>query len=196
MTLKELLNHKNISGYSLSKGTGISYTTICDLINGKTNINNIALKHAILIADFLNIDVKELAKLSTIELVDFRYFRNSILSTLKRLGYKRFVESIVNSKEIDFYYKNNGLDRALYLLATIDYLNRINNKPVYSNRYNKLRKKRLEKSQELLAQSEEELEQLKRQAEIYISRQEQINQQYNKIGAKTDQLTQILETVQ
>lgn len=145
MTLKELLNHKNISGYSLSKGTGISYTTICDLINGKTNINNIALKHAILIADFLNIDVKELANLSTIDLVDFRYFRNSILSTLKRLGCERFVESIVNSKEIDFYYKNNGLDRALYLLATIDYLNRINNKPVYSNRYNKLRKKRLEK---------------------------------------------------
>ena len=144
VTFKKLLERKKISGYALSKGTGIPYTTVCDLINGKTSVKNISLKNAILISDFLKISIIDFARLESVELIAFRYFRNNTLSELKRMGYKGFIEKVLNSKEIDFYYKNNGLDRALYLLALIDYLCRIHKKPIYTKRYNDLRKEKLD----------------------------------------------------
>ena len=143
MTFKELLNKKKISGYSLSKNTGIPYTTINDLINGKTIIQNISLKNALLIADFLNVDVSSLAKLETQPFVEFRYFRNNVLTELKNVGFDRFLTEIIKNKEIDFYYKNKGWQYAYYLLALIDYLCRINNRPIYDARYNELRKNKL-----------------------------------------------------
>ena len=145
MTFKDFLKLKKITGYALSKNTGISYTTISDLINGKTNIQNISLKHAIRISSFLKIDIHDLANMDTVNLVDFRYFRNNLLHELKNNNPIDFINKIIKQKEIDFYYKNNGVDRALYLLALIDYLCRINKKPIYTDRYNELRKEKLDK---------------------------------------------------
>ena len=145
MTFKELLERKQISGYALSKGTGIPYTTVCDLINGKTNVKKISLKNALTISEYLKINIIDFAQLDSVELINFRYFRNNVLGELKRVGYNNFIKNVIRDKEIDFYYKNNGVDRALYLLALIDYLCRINKKPIYTDRYNKLRKEKLDK---------------------------------------------------
>ena len=146
MTFKQLLQSKNITGYQLSKKTNIPYTTICDLINGKTNIRNVSLKNAILIADFLSVDVRLLNELDPIEFIDFRYFRNNTLHELKRYGPHAFVAIIIKEKAIDYYYKNEGYSYAYYLLALIDYLCRITNQPIYTLRYNDIRKEKLEKA--------------------------------------------------
>ncbi len=145
MTLKQYLNKRNISGYYLSKATKIPYMTICDLLNGKTNIKNVSLKNALAISSCLNIDVNYLASFDDHELVSFRYFRNNTLHALKRKGYELFIKDLIKDKEIDFYSKNNGLEQALYLVSLIDYLCRINNLPIYDKRYNSLRKRRLER---------------------------------------------------
>ena len=144
MTFKDFLKQKKITGYALSKNTGISYTTISDLINGKTNLQNISLKHAIRIASFLKIDIHDLANMDTMDLVDFRYFRNNLLHELKHNNPIDFINKIIKQKEIDFYYKNNGKEYAYYLLALIDYLSNINNIDIYQERYNDLRKERLD----------------------------------------------------
>lgn len=144
MNFKELLSSKKVTGYALSKNTCIPYTTINDLINGKTVIQNISLKHAIAISDFLNVNLRELNELESISFIEFRYFRNNILSDLKRNNQIAFANKIISSKEIDYYYKNNGKEYAFYLLALIDYLYRINKKGRYSSRYNKLRKEKLD----------------------------------------------------
>ena len=143
MNFRDLLIEKNMSGYYLSKLTKIPYTTICDLMNGKTNVKNISLKHAISIADCLDVDVRFLAGLDNPNFIDFRYFRNEYLNDLKREGFEEFVAKIIKSKVIDYYYKNDGKDRALYLLALIDYLARVNNQPIHKERYNQLRKQKL-----------------------------------------------------
>lgn len=145
MNFQQLLQKKNISGYALSKKTGIPYTTICDLLNAKTNIKNVSLKNAAAIAGVLNIDIKDLLLLDNPEIVDIRYFRNNVLHDYKQKGFAIFVKSVYSSKEIDYYYKNNGLAHALYLLALVDYLCRINKQPINTSRYNELRKKKLEK---------------------------------------------------
>ena len=144
MNFKELLESKKVTGYALSKNTGIPYTTINDLINGKSIIQNVSLKHALLIADYLKIDIRELNELDTLTTIDFRYFRNNVLADLKRQKLKDFVNSIVSKKVIDFYYKNNAKENAYYLLALIDYLSRLDNEPIHSERYNNLRKEKLD----------------------------------------------------
>lgn len=143
MTFKELLKAKGITSYALAKNTGIPYTTINDLVNGKTIIQNTSLKHALLIADCLDIDVRELTNIEAHTPIEFRYFRNNLLSELKRTTPQMFTDHIIKSKIIDYYYKNGSVEYALYLLALIDCLARLNNEPVYNQRYNELRKKRL-----------------------------------------------------
>ena len=144
MNFKECLEKKNVSGYALSKNTGIPYTTISDLINGKTMIQNVSLKHAIAISDYLRIDLRKLNELEPLSFMDFRYFRNNLLSDLKRSDQITFINRIIKAKEIDFYYKNNAKEYAFYLLALIDYLSRINKHKLYTSRYNNLRKETLD----------------------------------------------------
>lgn len=145
MTFKELLEYKNITGYALSKGTGIAYTTINDLINGRTVIQNISLNHALIISKYLNVDIYKLARLESQSFVEFRYFRNNQLIELIKKGVQGYIDQVIRNKEIDYYYKNKGYKYAYYLLALIDYLCRINNLPIYNVRYNDLRKNKLNK---------------------------------------------------
>ena len=144
MKFKDLLKEKNTTGYALAKNTGIPYTTINDLINGRTVIQNVSLKHALVIADFLKVNINILAKLDKEEMVEFRYFRNNVLNDLKNEKDPiAFIDKIISKKEIDYYYKNNGLAYALYLVALLDYLCRVSNIPIYDKRYNELRSKTL-----------------------------------------------------
>ena len=145
MNFKELLAYKKENGYLLSKNTGIPYMTIYDLINGKTSIQNITLKNAIKIAIYLDMDVEDLAKIDNPKFIEFRYFRNNLLHDLKNIGPEAFINKIIQTKEIDFYYKNEGKAYAYYLLALLDYLCRNNNYPKYEKRYNKIRKEKLDK---------------------------------------------------
>ena len=145
MTFKELLESKKMTGYGLSKNTGIPYTTINDLINGKTIIQNVSLKHALLISDALDINIRDLNKLTTYLPIEFRYFRNNLLGKLKRNDQMEFVKEVIRKKEIDFYYKNNAKEYAYYLLALIDYLCRKHNKQIHTERYNEIRNERLDK---------------------------------------------------
>ena len=103
MTFSELLKQKNITIYTLSKRSGIPYTTVNDLIRGKTSISNMSLKNAIAIAEVLNLNVYELLNIQCVQLIDFRYFRNSVLSDLKRKGINLFIKRIIAEKQIDFY---------------------------------------------------------------------------------------------
>ena len=145
MNLRELITDKNITIYGLCKETGIPYTTINDLVNNKTSIQNIYLKHAYKIAKALNVSIEYLIELETPVFIEFRYFRNNVLHELKAKGDICFINEIIKNKEIDYYYKNDGKEYALYLLALIDYLSRLNNIPIYEKRYNNLRKEKLDK---------------------------------------------------
>ena len=145
MTFKELIKQKNITSYQLAKATDIPYTTINDLLNGKTCMGNIRLKHALAIASVLDVDINLLIGLDTIEVEEFRYFRNNTLMELKRKGYQEFITWVISTRMIDYYYKNNKREYAYYLLALIDYLSKQNNLPIYISRYNNIRKEKLDK---------------------------------------------------
>lgn len=145
MTLKELLKIKNITAYSLSKESGVPFSTISDLINGKTKPENVRLCHAISISKALGIDVVLFAKLQNPkDELRFAYFRSNILHDLKRKGDIPFVQHVLKTKIIDREYKCGCLERALYLLALIEYLNRVNGNVMTITRYKNLKKLKLD----------------------------------------------------
>ena len=145
MKFKDLLEKKKCTGYELAKNARIPYSTINDLINGRTIVQNISLKHALAISDYLDIDIRELNKLENNVPIDFRYFRNNLLSDLKRNDPVALANKIIKDKEIDYYYKNNAKAYAYYLLALIDFIFRKHNLPVFNKRYNTLRQEKLDK---------------------------------------------------
>ena len=66
--LKDYLSKNNISVYSLAKRSGVSYSMLNDLSNGKTCIENIRLGYAISVAEALEINLSELISICKNEL--------------------------------------------------------------------------------------------------------------------------------
>ena len=60
MRLKAYLKEKRISVYSISQKTGVPYSNICDIVNGRTDIGHVRLDTAMKIADELEMTVEEL----------------------------------------------------------------------------------------------------------------------------------------
>ena len=146
MRFFELLEAKHMSAYSLSKLTDIPYTTINDLIHYRTKPENISLGHAIKICKVLEIEIEDFINLEGAPMTKFDFFRNLVINDLRIMGANRFISKTIKNKDIDFYYKNGGTAHALFLLATIDYLARVNHLLKYVKRYNALRKMKVDKT--------------------------------------------------
>ncbi len=65
--LKQYIEEKNISIYSLAKKCRISYSALNDLANGKTDINNMRLGAATRLAEALETDIPRLINLCRCE---------------------------------------------------------------------------------------------------------------------------------
>lgn len=146
MTFEALLKEKGITGYALAKLSGIPYTTINDLIHSRSLPKNISLDHALRIARVLEIDVVTLNEIEKAPLTNFKFFRTNLLNDIHIIGVKRWINRTIKNKTVDFYYKNGGIAHALFMLATLDYLSRRNHMPIYTKRYNDLRKLSLDKT--------------------------------------------------
>ena len=145
MTFKEYLAKRNITGYRLAKDAGVPYTTISDLLNGKTSPDNLTLANAKRIGDALGLAPEELLKFESPLMVPFRHFRNNVLHDLKRLGDIEFANKILKERQIDSYYKNGMTEYALYLLILTDYVLSLNNIEREDHKYRKLSETVLEK---------------------------------------------------
>ena len=145
MKFKQLLKQNHLSIYMLAKKANIPYMTINDLVNGRTNFANMSLKNAIAISKVLKMDVYSLMEIEDARFKNFRYFRNTVLSALKRDSVDLFIQKLISEKQIGNYYNNGLISQALYLIALLDYLCRISGKPLYLDKYKRCRKKKLEK---------------------------------------------------
>jgi len=61
--------------------------------------------------------------------MEFDLFKSNICHSIKRLGDIDFIIAVLKSDKIRKYFKQKKYLESLYLLATIDYLSRINNIP-------------------------------------------------------------------
>ena len=125
MNINLVIQEKQISKYRLAKETNIPYTTISDICNGKTTLENCNAK-----------TVYELAVYFDISMEDLLYKNNEI-----RYDFETFKSNLLTDK-VSEYFQKKWYPEALYLLAMIDYLSRIHHVPLYT-KYNAYRTAKL-----------------------------------------------------
>lgn len=141
MSLKNILNSKNISQYRLSKLCKIPYTTINDIYNERTELMHCSAETVYKIAKALDVSVDYLLE-DTLR-CSFELFKSNVCHKLKELTDINFIIDVLESNQIRVYYEKKWYPECFYLLATLDYISRINNIPICKD-YNDIREHKLE----------------------------------------------------
>lgn len=146
MIINELLETENMSRYRLSKESGVPMTTITDICSGKADIDKCAAGTLFKIAKVLGITVDSILEESHKAAVDYRCsfetFKSNTCHQVKDKGDLDFIIETLEADEIRKLYQRQWHREALYLLAMVDYLSRINGLPICTN-YNDIRKQKL-----------------------------------------------------
>ena len=132
MTLREIIARRDTTMYRLAKDSGVPYSTINDVCNGKTRIENISAGTAYRLARALNVSTDELLE-SSIDRPAFGIFKGNVCHALKEQGDVSFIIHTLESGEIRLLYSKGWYEESLYLLAMLDYVSRENNVPVCSD---------------------------------------------------------------
>lgn len=144
MNINYMVNEKNITKYKLSLATNIPYSTISDICNGKTTLENCNAKTVYELAKFFNVTMEDLLYKNNDIRYDFEAFKSNIRHNLKELGFKQFIISTLKSDDITKYMTKKWYPEALYLLAMLDYVSRINKIPLCT-KYDSYRHAKLDK---------------------------------------------------
>ena len=137
-----MLNKKQITKYRLAKSSGVSQTTISDICSGKANIRNCTGETLYRIAKALNVTVDSLMSEAMEHRPAFEIFKSNICHNVKDMGDINFLLAAIKSDKILSYLDKRWYREALYLLAMVDYLCRLNGLPLHED-YNELRRMKL-----------------------------------------------------
>ena len=100
MIVTELLAQQNKSKYSLSKSSGIPYTTLNDICNGKTSLGKCSAETVYRLAKELHVPMEKLLESSMEKRCSFELFKSNVCHRLKRLGDIGFLAETLESDEI------------------------------------------------------------------------------------------------
>lgn len=143
MNFEYLLKNRNMTVYECSKLSNIPYSTLSDIIKGRTEIGKCSFATAYALAETLGITMEELYRTMNVpRRIPFELFKSSVQHDLKREGDLGFIKMVIINKYIDKYWHWEWYMEALYMLAMLDYLCRVNSLPV-SNEYDELRHHRI-----------------------------------------------------
>lgn len=148
MKLNYIISERGLSMYKLAKSSGVPYTTINDICNGKTQIEKCSAETIFRLAKVLDMSMESLLPdvlvgLSN-ERPEYEQFKSNIRHQVKNLGDLDFIVQTLRADEIRKLFNHKRYPESLYLLAMVDYLSRINSLPLY-NKYNDIRTCKLER---------------------------------------------------
>ena len=137
-----------MSRYRLSKESGVAMTTITDICSGKADLDKCAAGTLYKIAKVLGVTVDSMLENNSEDKVDYRCsfetFKSNTCHHVKDIGDIDFIIETLEADEIRKLYERSWYREALYLLAMVDYLSRINDLPLCEN-YNDIRAQKLER---------------------------------------------------
>ena len=147
MRLAKLLEQKGISVFQCAQLSGIPYTTLLDLVKGKTCIGKCASETLYKLAKALGVTMESLMEYSEAasKRASFETFKSNVCHTVKEKGQIGYVIEILTNDEVNYYWDLCWYPEAYYVLAMLDYLCRINDIPVCEN-YNDIRATSLKKT--------------------------------------------------
>lgn len=140
--INELISRKNITIYRLAKESGIPYTTINDICSGRAQLEKCSAETIYRISKVLGVSMESLVEPHLEKRIDFELYKSNVCHRLKELGDIEFIVEVLEQDNISKLYKKKWFAEALYLLAMLDYISRINNIPLCT-RYDNIRKTKL-----------------------------------------------------
>ena len=143
MMINEIMEKRNLSKYRLSKNSGIPYTTLTDIINGKAQLEKCSAETVYKLSRELNIPMEELLSPYLEKRCSFELFKSNVCHKLKELGDIDFMIDTLESNKIREYYNRRWYPESFYLLAMLDYISRINGVPMCEE-YSDLRRQSLQ----------------------------------------------------
>ncbi|MBR5422053.1 MAG: helix-turn-helix transcriptional regulator [Lachnospiraceae bacterium] len=142
MRIEQFLKDKKISLYALAEKSGLNYSVVHNIINGRSDIRQCKLDTAARMADALQISIEDLMLLCKRN-YSYTLFKSEQCHQVHRKGELEYVVDILERKEIDHYWHLSMYAEALYELAMIDYICRRNDIPKCEN-YNEMRTYKLD----------------------------------------------------
>lgn len=142
VTINELMKEKNITKYRLSKNSGIPYTTINDICNGKALLEKCTAETIYRIAKTLGVTMEDLLEPYISEQIDFELYKSNVCHRVKELGDVDFIIETLEKNDIRTFYRRKRYAESFYLLAMLDYLSRVNDVPLCTE-YDDLRQCKL-----------------------------------------------------
>lgn len=144
MTLAEILKEKDLSIYSLSKLSGVPYSTLNDICNGRTRIEKCTAETVYRIANAAGVSMEKLIEPAADHRCSFESFKSNVCHEVRELGDYTFIIKVLEDQEITVLYERQWYPESMYLLGMVDYLSRLNDIPL-CREYDELRKYKLDK---------------------------------------------------
>ncbi len=128
--LERMLRENNMSMYQCAKISGIPYTTLSELVRGKTRIEKCSAETVYRLSRTLNVSMEDLIHDSIENRLDFEIFKSNICHMVKDNDEIDFIINTLQNDDIRRYWNKKWYAEAFYLLAMVDYLSRINELPL------------------------------------------------------------------
>lgn len=136
MKLTSLLRERQLSVYQCAKESTVPYTTLLDIVKGKTRIEKCTAETLYKLATTLNVAMEELLaecfreNENTSDSRDFEIYKSNICHLVKDKGDIDFIIDTLKENQIRTYWERKWYRESFYLLAMVDYLSRENDLPL------------------------------------------------------------------
>ena len=139
MMINELIEQKNVTKYSLSKSSGIPYTTVNDICSGRVRLEKCSAETIYKLSKELGVSMEVLLNPCFVKRGSFELYKSNVCHRVKQLGDVDFIIETLEKDDIRKYYQRKWYPESLYLLAMLDYVSRINSVPLCT-KYDDLRR--------------------------------------------------------
>ncbi len=136
MELMSLLKEKQLSVYQCAKESHVPYTTLSDIVKGKTRIEKCTAETLYKLAKTLNVAMEELLtecfkeNEDTSDVRDFEVYKSNICHLVKDKGDIDFIVDTLKENRIRTYWERKWYRESFYLLAMVYYISRENDLPL------------------------------------------------------------------
>lgn len=139
MNFEKELKKRQLNIKTCAAKSNIPYATLYPIIKGQVDIGACSYYTVEKLALALGYRPDEIVYRKE----DFQTFRNNLHHRIKNNDLQTILE-IIEKCDAEYYEKHEDYVKALYLVATVDYISKKYNIPL-CNKYNELRKMKLEK---------------------------------------------------
>ena len=117
-----ILKERNMTIYQCAKLSGVPYTTLSEVIRGKTRIEKCSAETVYRLSKVLNVSMEDLIRDTLETRSDFEIFRSNMCHRIKDTDELDFIIDTLKEDDIRRYWNKKWYPEAFYLLATVDYL--------------------------------------------------------------------------